>query len=268
MPLANIESFAKDGAPADKASLWKYPETSDGWYRIHNALKAEMLKFAAGMSACKTPLEAWQVDALQAYWKGHMKLVHKHHMHEDDMFTPMLKEKVNYPAKLEADHDELLKLADSVTIEVDKLVRWGDVAACVAVFATYREAMEAHLKEEEELCVPLIRAYFEPKYVGTKVEEIMKTMDPVLMGSFVHHAGSKKDFQKFQAQEGIPWFVWYLQFKAARTKYRAAMETKIQALLTGVAPTKALVNKKDLPDAMKVGQTAPGRFTWKVLPYP
>ena len=55
MPLANIQSYAKDGAVADKAALWTYPETSDGWYRIHNTIKAEMAKFSAGIEACKPP---------------------------------------------------------------------------------------------------------------------------------------------------------------------------------------------------------------------
>lgn len=266
MPLANVQSYAKDGAVADKADLWTYPETSDGWYRIHNAIKAEMAKFSAGMSACKSPLEAWQVVALQAYWKGHSDLVHRHHEHEDDMFTPMLKEKVNYPEKLEADHEALTKMMAGVDSALGALAAGGDVAALVAVFEPYRKTMEAHLKEEEEICVPLMRAYFEPKYVGKKVEDIMKTMDKTLMGSFVHHQGGKKEFQVFAKQEGIPFFVWYLDFKACRAKYRAAMETKIQALLTGAAPTKELISKKDLALAMKVGETAPGQYAWKIQP--
>ena len=55
-------------------------------------------------------------------------------------------------------------------------------------------------------------------------------------------------------------------FKACRAKYPAAMETKIQALLAGAAPTKALTSKKDLALAMKVGETAPGAFAWKTPP--
>ena len=81
MPLAKIESYAKDGAVPDKAALWTYPETSDGWYRMHNTIKAEMAKFSAGVAACTSPLEAWQVEALQAYWKGHSNLVNTHHEH-------------------------------------------------------------------------------------------------------------------------------------------------------------------------------------------
>ena len=266
MHLANIESYAKDGAVADKADLWTYPETSDGWFRIHNTIKAEMAKFSAGLAACKSPIEAWQVYALQAYWKGHSALVHVHHMHEDDLFTPMLKERVNYPEKLEADHDALLKLMADVDAAVGALAAAGDATAVVAAFEPYRKTMEAHLKEEEEICVPLMRAYFEPKYVADKTQKVMKKMDKTLLGSFVHHQGSKKEFQVFAKQENIPSFVWYLEFKACRAKYRAQMETKIQALLTGVAPTKGLTSKKDLALAVKVGQTAPGVYSWKVPP--
>jgi hypothetical protein len=81
----------------------------DRWYRIHNAIKGEMCKFGAGLAACGGELQQWQVSALQKFWAGHSKLVDLHHGHEDDMFTPMLKEKVNYPPKLEADHDRLLR---------------------------------------------------------------------------------------------------------------------------------------------------------------
>ena len=121
MPLANIESYAKVGAVPDKAAMWTYPETSDGWYRIHNTIRAEMAKFSAGVVASTSPLDAWQVEALQAYWKGHSNLVHVHHEHEDTMFTPMLKEKVNYPEKLEADHVQLVAAMDAIEKHVAAL---------------------------------------------------------------------------------------------------------------------------------------------------
>ena len=70
------------------------------------------------------------------------------------------------------------------------------VAALVAVFDPYRKTLEAHLKEEDRVCVPLMFAYFEPKYVGKKVGEIMQTMDKTL-GQLVDEArqGSQKEFR-------------------------------------------------------------------------
>ena len=185
--------------------------------------------------------------------------MHLHHGHEDDLFTPMLKEKVNYPAKLEADHDELLKVLTAVTDEVAKLAVGGSVAAVTTVFDTYTAMMKAHLTEEEGICVPLMRAYFDFKEVNKKFGEIMQVMDPTLMGAFVHHQGTKKEIQTFMAQERIPGFVWYVQFKGVRSKYRAVMKTQIEALLTNTAPAKKLTAKKDLQTAMNCGN-----YEWKI----
>ena len=221
MPLANIESYAKDGAVPDKAALWTYPEISDGWYRIHNTIKAEMAKFSAGLAACTSPLEAWQVEALQAYWKGHSNLVNVHHEHEDTMFTPMLKEKVNYPEKLEADHDALMKMMAGVDSAVAALAAGGDVAALVAVFDPFRKTMEAHLKEEEEICVPLMFAYFD-QYVGKRWR---RSCRPWTRPSWAVRAPPEEGVPGVVAQEGIQ-FSCGTSTQGRRAKYRAAMRPR------------------------------------------
>ena len=78
-------------------------------------------------------------------------------------------------------------------------------------------------------------------------------MDPLLMGAFVHHQGSKADFIKFMRQGGIPFFVWHVNFKSARAKYRAKMETQIQQLLEGKQASKPLTTKADLQLAINCG---------------
>jgi hypothetical protein len=118
--------------------------------------------------------------------------------------------------------------------------------------------MKNHLTEEEDICVPLMRAYFEPEYIGPKIADIMKKMDKTEMGSFVHHQGSQAECQKFMAQEGIPFFVWYLEFKACRTMYRKKMETLVQRVLTGAQP--ANTSKKELADAINFDPS----MSWKV----
>ena len=45
--LAGLAGLAKDGHKPDKLDTWKYAPESDGWYRIHNALRGEMFKFEA-----------------------------------------------------------------------------------------------------------------------------------------------------------------------------------------------------------------------------
>jgi hypothetical protein len=90
--LAGLAELAKDGHKPDKLYTWKYAPESDGWFRIHNALRGEMFKFKAVLEKlASTPLEPWQVSALQTYWQGHSALVHDHHDHEEKLFTPMIK---------------------------------------------------------------------------------------------------------------------------------------------------------------------------------
>ena len=255
-----IESYAIDGCLPDKEAQWKYPAISDGWFRIHNSIRAEMGKFRAMLVhvSQQTEIKSWQIDALKVYWKGHSYLVHTHHAHEDEIFPPLLKERVNLPEKLEKDHELILKLMCKVDDEMAKLSDGSQLAQVLVAFDEYEPGMKKHLTEEENICVPLMRAYFEPKYIADKVSDVMKEMDKVLMGSFVHHQGSKAEFQKFMVQEGIPFFVWYLEFKACRTMYRKKMETLVQCVLTGKQP--ADTSKKELADAINFDPS----MSWKV----
>lgn len=262
VPPNPIGSYAINGFLPDKEALWKYPAISDGWFRIHNTIRAEMGKFRAMLVRVsqETVMQDWQIDALKTYWKGHFALVHSHHWHEENLFNPMLKERVELPAKLEKDHEQILKLMNGVDDEVAKISSGAGstLQPVLKAFDKYAPDMKNHLTEEENICVPLMRAYFEPKPVGEKVEKIMKKMPKIEMGSFVHHQGSQAEFQKFMAQEGVPFFVWYLEFKKCRTMYREKMETLVQRVLTGVQP--ANTSKKELADAINFDPS----MSWKV----
>ena len=262
VPPNPIGSYAIDGFLPDKEALWKYPAISDGWFRIHNTIRAEMGKFRAMLVRVsqETVMQDWQIDALKTYWKGHFQIVHTHHGHEENLFNPMLKERVELPAKLEKDHEQILKLMNGVDDEVAKISSGAGstLQPVLKAFDKYAPDMKNHLTEEENICVPLMRAYFEPKPVGEKVEKIMKKMPKIEMGSFVHHQGSQAEFQKFMAQEGVPFFVWYLEFKKCRTMYREKMETLVQRVLTGVQP--ANTSKKELADAINFDPS----MSWKV----
>lgn len=262
--LADISTYAKNGASCDHEKDWGYPATSDGWYRIHNGIRAELVKLKVCLEkVASAPLQEWQVACLQAYWAGHTKSVGIHHEHEDKLFMPMLEERVTLPSKLEADHAVLMQMLNEVGTQMNDLKAGGYVTAVRTAHADYKAVMEAHLKEEEAICVPLMRAYLEPGNVGKKVAVIMKALDPMVMGMFVHHQGSKAGFKKFMAQQGIPSFVWYLDFKSKRVLYRKEMETQVQAILQGKPAEKAYTSKAALPLAINCGE-----FAWQVPPYP
>ena len=257
--LQPLESYAVDGAVPNKGSTWHYPTESDGWFRIHNTIRAEMTKLAASLDACaKTgePLPAWKVDAIKSYWSLHGALVHAHHAHEDDIFTPLLSRRCALPPKLEIVHGDILELMAAVDAAADALAPGADLVPLVSAFDAYKASMEPHLAEEEAVCVPLMRAYFSFEEISRVLAPMMKKMDPLVMGAFVHHQGSKDQFMKFMKQEKVPAIAWYADFKSMRTKYRAAQEAVAQALLTGVEPAQgkpAKTGKKDLAVAMSCG---------------
>ena len=102
----------KNFAP-DKAQLWKFPEERDGWVHAHNAIRAELKMFQECCEAIqKQPsaaLAEWQVKALQTIFQEHQHFVHGHHRNEDDILSPALAKRINYPAKLTDDHDGIIK---------------------------------------------------------------------------------------------------------------------------------------------------------------
>lgn len=259
---ADMNFYAKDGFKPDKESTWKYPATSDGWYRIHDTIRAEIAKIGGCMEKCAAggALSAWQVKALKDIWATHENLVHVHHGHEDDLFTPLLKQRCqNLPEKLEKDHESLLADIKEVSAVFAALAEGDDIAKKMGTkFMRYEQSMLPHLEEEEKIMVPIMRAFFTQQEIGKQVAAIMQKLKPIETGAFVHSNGSKKDNNIFMAQEGIPFFVWYIDFKGKRNVYRAQFETSVQALLTGVAPVKPLTSKAELKDAINFDN-----FAWK-----
>ena len=234
LTLDSIPSYAKPGASYDHESTWAYVKiltTSDDKvvpkHHVSFAIRkfGMMVKFVACLKAVNAPLQAWQVASLQTYWAGHESLVHSHHAHEDELFTPMLKERIVFPEKLEADHDAVLELMADVGAAVKALKEGGDVSDALAKFETYKATMEPHLVEEQNILVPLMRAYYPHGEVNKKVAEIMQKLDPVHAGAFVHSFAGKNDFMSFMSQEKIPFFVWYIAFKSHRAVYRKEMES-------------------------------------------
>ena len=160
LTLQPLESYAVDGAVPDKGSTWQYPTQSDGWFRIHNTIRAEMTKLAAAIDACAAtgePLPAWKVDAIKSYWSLHSALVHAHHAHEDDIFYPLLATRCALPPKLEIVHGDILELSAAVDLAVNALEPGADLVPLVSAFDAYKASMEPHLAEEEAVCVPRAR---------------------------------------------------------------------------------------------------------------
>ena len=223
-------------------TLWGYPMELDGWTRAHNAIRSEIDQMTGIIAKLGSkPLAAWEIESMQAWWKGHEVHIHDHHQNEDDKFMPFMRQRVVLPAKLEKDHAWLVGHMEKIAKALAKLTNASELAP---LWSEYNEKMRAHLLEEEEVCLPLLRAYFTPKETAKLVQEILGQAPALAMGSFLYCLGGKEGVREFMAQEGIPFFVWYIQFAGQIAVYEKEMTAHVVALMTGHPPVQ--------PPAIKV----------------
>lgn len=236
-PKADTQDLAYQADPAflpDKEATWAFPMEEDGWVKAHNSIREEIALFKRALEAIgDKQLLKWQVNAIKEYWRGHEIHIHGHHSNEDDIFNPFLRTRIAYPDKLEADHVTLVELMRRLRTIVSGLVPGNNPTTLRHTWSEYEAMMLPHLHEEEQVGIPLMRAYFTHKEVGALVEKILKGADPIELGAFFHFLGGKREVQAFMKQEGIPAFVWYLKFKGLRTHYRKVMISHADSLIQG-----------------------------------
>ena len=173
----------------------------------------------------------WERHAIRSWCKGHFEHVRGHHKNEDELFNPFLRTRIIYPDKLETDHIELVEMTKRLEAVVSGAL--ASVDELGALWDEYEGIMLPHLREEENIGIPLMRAYFTPKEIGALQERIIKTASPLELGSFVHHLGGKAESIDFMRQAGIPLPAWYMAFKPNRALYRKRMQSLVDSLLTG-----------------------------------
>lgn len=259
-PAVDVNDLAYQADPAflpDKTDLWTAPAAHDGWVHAHNSIRYELGELSRVLKALGTArLQEWQVAAVRAWWAGHTKHVHEHHTNEDDIMNPFLRTRIAYPDKLEADHVDLVAAMDAIAAEVDGLAPGDTLEALRALWLHYESLMLPHLYEEEQVGLPLCRAYFTPAEVEKVTAVFLKKGDPVSLGAFVHVMGHKHHAQTFMRENGIPPFVWHLPgkgFKALRMLYRTKMQVHIDSLMAG-EPVKARTKHDAKENAAKAAK--------------
>jgi len=230
----------------DKEAAWRHPMSKDGWMYAHNALRAEIARFRGALAklAQRGQLRRWEVDCLQEAWKEHLAHVHSHHSNEDDAMAPFLHTRIRSPGKLHDDHESLLQQLDRLGQRIEGLggLEGGRlcseaVDALYSEWVAYEAAMLPHLEEEEVTQLPLMRAYFSPEEITPIVQKIIARGPLAEMGSFICTMGDEAFFE-FMKQEGIPGFVWYLEFKGKRDAFQRLFIDNLDAVAEGLPPKR------------------------------
>ena len=212
------------------------------WYIAHDSIRNELDEFKSAIEATIERNEIpkdWEVASIQRWWRSHYDHIHSHHLNEDIKLNPFLRQRIVYPEKLEADHVVLVDHMKTIGNLVDGLSETGtSLVDLSSAWKDYINMMKPHLLEEEYYGIPLMRAYFKEQEIGKIVAEIVgsKTAPREEMGAFIYFLGETKFRDEFMKQEGIPFFVWWLDFKGKFEYYKTEVMPQLEALKAGSPP--------------------------------
>jgi len=181
-------------------------------------------------------MQGWELECFAKAWNSHNIHVHSHHSNEDDTLVPVLKGRFHYPDKCVSDHDELVAQLDVINALVKKFQEKDSSPSAEQLLKElthYETIMIPHLKQEEDECLPLTRAYFTPQEYGKEIEKIMSSSPKVELGSFVAVMGVDTFRNDFMKQEKIPCFVWYIKFKGCFKAFTKEFQLPIDKLKAG-----------------------------------
>jgi len=252
--VADLQFQADLAHPPDKNDLYKSPTSADGWVQAHNSIRGELSQMRLLIVHLgERALEPWEIAAMRAWWAAHKVHVHEHHHNEDGIVTPWLSKRVLLPERLTSDHG-LISAHEGV---VDALFASSfNAKQLEGVWAQYENIMLPHLIEEEQMALPLVRAYFTPAEYKAITNKIIAASGKAPLGAFFYwqaskdsnagdttgitEAGIKKCVLAFLKAEGAPAplrpLIWHLQIKSASRAYNKASARHAAALFSGKQP--------------------------------
>ncbi|KAL4449492.1 hypothetical protein ABPG77_007136 [Micractinium sp. CCAP 211/92] len=216
--------------PTDLSSTWKHTLEQDGWYRAHDALRADfaalqqMLGCFAAQLGEGRPLTRPQATAAGRFFAAFLKFLHHHHHNEDDIAVPYLKTRCQMPEKIAADHAQLDALLDRMEQQMGRLLSPAAVTciqqrplleAVADTFAELHPMCLRHFAEEEAEAMPLMRRHFTPEEISKHVvAKIARSMDSTSVGVMLRPM-TRKQRVAFAKQEQIPFFIRWLFLRMA-----------------------------------------------------
>jgi hypothetical protein len=195
----------------DKTSTWTYGLELDGWKMAHDALRGEVHDFQTaldGLTNSTMHVSAAQITALQKWWILHLKHVQSHHRNEDKIVKKFVSQRFVYPDFMEKDHPRIDVHLEEIGDIVDLLLRTTDahergslLAQLTLAWTAYATHLLPHLQAEEDVCIPLMRAYFTMPQVHRLANRLAQTGPRVETGAIVHYVGKERVLAVMEAQK-------------------------------------------------------------------
>lgn len=214
---------------------WAFPGTEDGWYKAHDAIRLDLADMSAALETCVKTLESgkslppWVIPNLKKWWPTFEEMVHHHHDNEEKIAFPGLsKLGVVMPDKMSADHVTLMATMDAVSGLIKSLKPGRSLQEDTTAFITLQKRFEVlhnmmceHLKEEEDIGLPLMRKQITHKQFKPVEKKIVASASAELLGWFLRSFKDDADRKRWMSKvAGIPAPVQYLVMLPAARKFR------------------------------------------------
>jgi len=179
--------------------------------------------------------EPWEFAHLVAWWSKVATNIHHHHDYEETIFFPKLAERVTLPARLTADHKQLLKLMDNATETIKQANTTAGIQEARAAVARLGDFMLPHLKEEEDDVMPIMYEEFRPSEWTPLIGEMVKRQEWWELGHFFRPFGTGEAAMPRKRQYAIkgmrvPTVVWYMFLKPRVVRYEREIGSLIDEL--------------------------------------
>ncbi|CAE8612878.1 unnamed protein product [Polarella glacialis] len=205
----DVNPFASRGLGETTSRVLPRPV---GWQEEGILLPHEGIRFLMGeLSEAVRVMDAkaaWKWENLATWYQDYFyDVVHHHHNSEELIYFPWLQTKGTIPAKISADHPELMRAMDELRdmLASGALKPAGERAELLAKLrervAAFVEDMHQHLAEEEEVIPKLLReGGFTQEEEGACVGQIIESLGldgnkkslPVMLHGFKLWAGEER----------------------------------------------------------------------------
>lgn len=235
----------------DKTSRWTYGLELDGWNMAHDALRGEVQEFQTVLEALTvktTTISTAQITALHSCWILHRKHVQSHHQNEDQIVRRFVSRRFVYPDFMEKDHpridvhlEEIGSIVNQLQLtSTDDNVDDGQqkergllLRQLTLAWTAYQTHLLPHLQAEEDVCIPLMRAYFTMSQVHRLAGRLAQSGPRVETGAIVHYVGKENIWAVMEAQQ-LPKLLrhvaWWLVFGPRYRYYQRHMVQMLDIL--------------------------------------
>jgi hypothetical protein len=138
------------------------------------------------------------------------------------------------------EHKDFMAKLNKLEPLVKELKEGGTVDTLLATWIDYEDNMKPHLLYEEEQGLLLMRAYFTPTEIVPIVQELVKASPKHEMGALCHWNVPEYMRKEWMPQEGIPFFVWYIDFQFKYKEYMKVFVGNVDSVKAGVEPPAPL----------------------------